>query len=635
MIVTKEDFNYIIDGLSQEPIISLDTETLGLRVWGEHKLFSIIVGMPQGAFYFNFHDYKDDPDFLPQYLLPRDLIKQFGHLVGDINKICFLHNAKFDMGMLYKEGVEFNCITHCTEAIARVERNDHLTYSLGDCAERIGEKKDDAVEAYIKEHHLWKWETVGGKKNRTKQKFFDQVPFKIIVPYGEQDAMVTLKLGLHQIKEIEKISLQNNTALKPLSGVMNMERELTKTFFEMEKLGVKFDPDYCGRAISYEESRYKKAMDDFKSSTHMDFADSNKVLAEAFTRAGEVFPTTEKGNPSFTDEVLSGFTSPIAKIVQEYRDAYKRCNTYFRNFLLLGDENNFIHPNIRQGGTKTGRISYAEPNFQNLTKDEDLSQPFPVRRAIVPPEGFLLLSIDYDQQELRLMLDYAGELELIGKIMEGLDPHQATADLVGIPRRPAKNLSFGLLYGMGLAKMARQIGCTEDEAREYKRKYFASLSGVRRFLRACTETAEKRGFVFNWFGRRMLFPDVRFCYRAANGIIQGGCADIAKIALNQIQEFLLPYKTKMAIQVHDEIMFMLHKDELFLVPELKNIMESVYPYRHIPLTCSVSHSFLSWGDMVEGEPIVQEIRDEIQGKSDRSISKGSPQLLVPQNSGGF
>lgn len=221
------------------------------------------------------------------------------------------------------------------------------------------------------------------------------------------------------------------------------------------------------------------------------------------------------------------------------------------------------------------------------------------------------------------MLDYAGQLDLIKKIMDGFDPHESTAQLVGVKRRPAKILNFGLLYGMGIAKLARAIGCSELEARAFKDKYFSALDRVKVFIRNASQTAERRGFVFTWNGRRLSFPDPEFSYKAANGIIQGGCADIAKEAMNRIDEFLNPYKTKMIIQCHDEILFALHKSELNLIKDLKKIMEDVYPYRHIPLTCSVSHSFKSWGDMVEGEPVGEERRDKVQGVGDRSLFEGA------------
>lgn len=645
MIVTEENFDSVVQTLSQFGRLGFDSETTGLRIWHDDKIFSAIFATSELYWYFNFQDYSDpsyrtmlddwlkEPEnksvdvgekFDKKYVLPREYLKKLQPLFDDPNRILYEHNAKFDTGMLDKEGIETKTIIHCTQAIARVERNDHMTYDLGDCAARIGESKDDIVDHFIMENKLWKWQAQPGKKIRKKNKFFYMVPFELIVPYGGRDAMVALRLGLHQEKAIEEISNQNNKAIRKLNQVMHMERKLTQTCYTMEKMGVPIDQEYSRKAIEFEEARYGQAAKKFEELTGIEFVDSNKVLANAFTRAGEIFPTTDKGNPSFTDEILSGFSSPIAKTVQDYRDSYKRCNTYFRSFLYFVDPWGFIHPNIKQGGASTGRVSYAEPNFQNLTKDEDASLPFPVRRAVIPKPDHLLMSIDYDQQEFRLMLDYAEQFDLIQRIMEGFDPHQSTAELVGIGRRPAKILNFGLLYGMGIKLLARKLECSEAEARAFKEKYFSALDKVKIFIKNATRTAERRGFVFTWSGRRLHFVNPDFAYKAANGIIQGGCGDICKEAMNRIYDFLKPYKTKMSIQVHDELLFMLHKEETFLIEPLKKIMEGVYPYKHIPLTCSVSHSYKSWGDMIEGEPTDgQKARDEVQGECDRSISQGA------------
>lgn len=632
MIVTTDIFHKVVEGLTTLPRLAVDTETTGLRVWGSDTLFSIIISEGTGAFYFNFQDYgTGEEEFGMGCLLPRSWITALQPIFNDQTRIIYMHNAKFDMGMLAKEGIVFNCEIHCTQAIARVERNDHLTYDLSSCAKRIGEEKLEVVEEYIKEHDLWKWEAeMGGKKTRTKLKFFNKVPLKIMQPYAERDALITYKLGTHQEKEIQELTNQsNNTAVRPLTNVLTMERKLTKTCFNMEKRGVLVDRDYCREAIAHEEKRYKSAALEFKSLTGIEFVDSGKALAVAFSRMGEEFPTTDKGNPSFTDDVLQGLNSPVARIVQEYRDAYKRCNTYFRSFLYHADGDGFIHPNMRQGGTATGRFSYSEPNFQNLTKEEDGgTNPFPVRRAIIPPEDFIIVSIDYDQQEFRLMLDYAGEMELIKKIIGGYDPHQSTADIVGCGRRPAKILNFGLLYGMGVGKLAVSLGCSEAAARTYKEDYFEALPKVKKFIRGATITAERRKFVFTWFGRRLWFPDAKFAYKAANGIIQGGCADVAKVAMNKIDDFLVDKKSYQAVQVHDELLFMVHKDELGIVPELVKIMGSVYPYKHIPLTCSPSFSLKSWGEMTEGEFDGKKEGDNLQGQHGEAISKNASQHVV-------
>lgn len=601
MIVTRSQFTDVLASLELEPgPFSLDCEATGLRVYHDSRLFSVIISSGEETYYFNFQDY---PDCDREQVLPREWILKFSDLLGNPNTLWFMHNAKYDLGLLTKEGLKFQGVIHCTEAIARVVRNDHLKYSLDACVERLGLKKSEAVEKYIKEHKPYTKEEIPGKDKLHVNKHFWRVPFSVIAPYGLADGQITYALGLHQISELTTTALSTPCELPNVLRVLNNERKLTKTLFKMEQYGIRIDPEYCMTAASYEQAQYEKAEAEFEKLSGIPFTDSNKVLAHAFTKMGEEYPLTEKGNPSFTDDVLSTFTTPLARVVQDYRSSRKKCHTYYRNFLWHRDENNLVHANIRQGGTGTGRVSCSDPNLQNLSKEEDFSQPFLIRRSFIPREGRFFFMIDYDQMEYRMMVDKAGETGLIRLILdEGLDVHAATAILIKRSRAQAKTINFGLLYGIGAAELARQLGCTVPEAKEMKASYFKSLPRVRDLIRGISGIAEQRGYIFNWLGRRSYFQDKRFCYKAPNYWDQGGCADVVKVAMNQIDELLWNKQTKMVMQIHDEILFEGVEEEKSLIPEIKTIMESVYPYRYLPLTCSVSHSYESWADKKEGVP---------------------------------
>ncbi len=188
--------------------------------------------------------------------------------------------------------------------------------------------------------------------------------------YGQTDALVTRALGELQVEGLTS----KNAAMPPnresVLNIMANERKLTKTFFEMERRGIKVDKAYCDLASNYEQKRVLDAKRKFRELTGIEFVDSNKTLSEAFTKLGIYYPRTEKGNPSFTAEVLDGVENPVARLIREYRDASKRRNTYYQNFIKFSDDDDVLHANARQGGTKTGRVSYSEPNLQNLNKEE-------------------------------------------------------------------------------------------------------------------------------------------------------------------------------------------------------------------------------------------------------------------------
>lgn len=601
MIVQQCQFQEILGRLTGAYELSLDTETTGLRPYQGDRLFAFSIGTGTDTYYFNFQSY---PALAAGWQLQLDGLSSPAALAlfSDSGRTWFLHNAKFDLANLDKAGVQLGGTIHCTQALARIEYNEHLSYSLDSCGERIGKPKDNAVEAYIQKQGLWRWVQLPGKKKREKDKDFTRVPLEIIGPYAERDASITMSLGVHQKTTLGIIAQSTPMGLPSILQVAENEKRLTKTLFEMEKVGITIDPSYCEEAAQFEESRYQEAARDFEQLSAIAFVDSGKSLSRAFEKVGEAYPRTEKGNPSFTDDVLESFTSPLARLVQTHRDAHRKANTYYRNFLFYADETNTIHPNIRQGGTATGRLSYSDPNLQNLNKEEDSTQPFLVRRAFVPRPNHFFCMIDYDQMEYRLMLDYAGEMSLISKVLAGLDVHEATAKMMGTDRTKAKMLNFMLLYGGGVLKLAKALGISESEARTLREDYFSALPAIRRLIRQIMNAAEKRGYIFNWMGRRYAFPNSSFAYKAPNYLIQGGCADIVKAAMNLLAEYLNGKKSRMLVQIHDEILFEIHDTEARIVPDLKAIMESVYPHRHIPLTCGVEHSFKSWADKVEGYP---------------------------------
>ena len=641
-------FEEAVNFLSSCPRVSFDTETTGLMPYKNDRLFAIVMtGMAEDGelrtYYWNFQHYDAD-----SIVWPFEKIKKLQPIFNRGTR--FAHNAIFDMHFLAQQGIEFNCDIHCTQIMARLLRNDHMSYSLDNCVDReLGLKKDERVETYIEENKLWKWAEIPGKDKRDKIKFFNLVPFDIIHPYAEKDAELCLSLGVKQEADFNKIAQDSvGSGFKSLNDLKQNEMKLTKVCFEMEREGVLVDQEYCERAATFEQARLDKAEIDFLALTGKELTDSGDFLAPIFERIGFPLGLTEKGNFEVTDKFLEATGHPVAKVIQDFRDAGKRANTYFRNYLHYADAEGRIHAGMKQAGTKTGRFSYQNPNLQNVPKAEFDTGEFPVRRAFIPEKYHTLVMIDYDQMEFRMMLDYAKQTDLIKQIQAGHDPHQATSDLTGLTRSQAKTLNFGLLYGMGLTKLAfglktltpiervaliaydrledkrlaRSLMPKEqhdivrpilDEMKAFKLKYFDALPMVENLIVNCTNSATDRGWVFNWFGRRFHFSDPRFAYRATNSVIQGGCADVVKKAMVALHPALPSFGVKMGLQIHDEIVFNVPNDELSCVDMIKNTMESVYPYTKLKLTCSVSHSETSWGDAVEGLEIGTKSRDQVQG----------------------
>ena len=624
--------------MNQKTELALDTETTGLR-WND-EIFSIIIADAHNEYYFNFNGTLDYFGRRPPIVLnnPQGLRP----LIHNPAITWYIHNGKFDDRMLRKWDLHIAGDIHCTQTAARLIYNDFDGYSLDKCAEReLGTRKDDAVMQFIKNAHkltpkerehnkkstaqnnklraqgiplvdkikhekCYTMEAIPGKKTRTKRLHFNLVPWDIIVPYGCKDARLHYELGRSQLDALKK---------RP---VWDLEKKIAKICVDMELHGMRIDTQYCKRALSYEQDLQAKAeLEWCKMTGQEEFIDGKLGLVEAFKKFDLKYPLTEKGNPSFREDVLDKIDNPIANLIKKIRGHKKAAGTYYSSFLHYKDEHDIIRADFNPTRARTGRFSSSNPNLQNVTKQAEPGHEYYVRKCFIPPKDFVLFNPDYDGQEFRMMLDYAGQQDLISEINGGKDPHQATADLAGITRSQAKTMNYMLVYGGGVKKLSELLGVIFKMAKALHASYFSKLPKIKAFIKGCQKIAKQRGVVRTWAGRYMFFNGMNegLEYKAANSVIQGGCGDVVKYAMVACHEYLKPYKSYMNLQVHDELGFCIHKDEFHVCQKLMDIMAGVYkPYNGMPLTCSASWSPTSWGypDKLEGLPDTKELDNVLQ-----------------------
>lgn len=308
-----------------------------------------------------------------------------------------------------------------------------------------------------------------------------------------------------------------------------------------------------------------------------------------------------------------------------------------------------------EGGTVTGRLSSSNPNLHNLPKDDDR-----VRRGIIPRPGFVFVEMDYDQQEYRLLAHYAKDKAFLEIVHAGKDIHTGTAEMMfnlspeeaaeKKNRSKGKTLNFGMVYGLGKASLAESLGykintaiyklatpilnrlgvkpwelphkddlmamvSSEEEkkvmeyyfseeaqsaigaAGDMKSHYFAQFPDISVFIKECGKAAKRRGWVKTWSGRRRHFKDAaREGYKGPNAVIQGGCGDVIKTKMHELNSgFFPPYKSRAVNNIHDALLFEMAVDELHLIPEIKAIMEDL-PFS-VPITCGVEISAKSWAEL--------------------------------------
>jgi DNA polymerase I len=600
MKVTNENIAEVAELIRPTKLRATDAETTGLKIFKNDAMFAFVIAISTTqAFYF-------DDEFVSR----ENVIKHIVPLFRQEGILWFLHNSKFDLHV-YKRALA--CIMggdiHDTEVVARLIKNDELSYTLDLCAKRakLRNQKLTDVKDYCLEHGLWEWDIQPGKKNRKKNFFFHKVPKDIMEAYTLADGLTTFELGVWQQEKLKELEKNKKARAASITPLYNVEKKITRILQEMEEIGVCLDVPYVRRSLELENGKFEAAASRFQQLTGKPFKDSDKLFVDVFKEHGLSYGVTDKGNPSFKKEFLKPqLDNPIVKAILDYRDSFKVAGSYYQTFLHFMDEYGVLHANIKQSGAATGRFSVTDPALQTLKKDEeeevdedalDQETKSQVRKCLKPRPGYIFVSIDYKQMEYRVMLDYAGEMELIKQVMAGVDIHQATADMVGITRKQAKTLNFALLYGTGIEKLSKMLKISVEEAAKLKAKYFAKLPNVERFIKHVISTARNEGRLYNKFGRVYSFLDRNFAYKAPNYLIQGGCSDAMRTAMIGCYELLLGTKSRMLMQIHDELLFEVHVSEVHLVEQLKEVMKAAYPHRLLPMDCDVEWSDKSWQEL--------------------------------------
>ena len=313
---------------------------------------------------------------------------------------------------------------------------------------------------------------------------------------------------------------------------------------------------------------------------------------------------------------------PIVPLLFEYRELQKLLSTYIDTIPTLVDMNHRLHAHFLQTGTTTGRMSSQGPNLQNIPIKTDLGRA--IRKAFIAEKGFVLCALDYSQIELRIAALLSGDEKLIEIFNKGEDVHTAVASAVfEVPldkvdremRRKAKVINFGILYGMGVNALRQNLGegTERADAQKFYNEYFAKFSGLASYLDKVKAEAKRKGYTETFFGRRRYFegidsklPFIRAMAErmAINAPIQGTSADIVKIAMKRIDEYLTANKLEndaaLILQVHDELVYEIREGMTDrIVPEIKKIMESIIDVKDskgIPLTANANIG-KNWGEM--------------------------------------
>jgi len=603
-IITK-DYECILDEknldkwikiLGEKAVIAVDTETSSLN-----PLEAELVGI-------SFSYAANKACYIPlahkeKSLKKEIVLKKIKGLLEDPSIKKVGQNIKFDFIVLKQNGIEINSI----------EDTMLISYTLDAGINR--HNMDTLSEIHLGHKTITFKELVGSGKNKLD---FADIELAKATEYAAEDADVTLRLY-----EILKERMDEEKLNKIYEY---FEKPMVKLLAKLEFNGIKVDANYLKKLSAQFEKKLKKIEKDIFATAGREFnIGSTKQLGEIIYNELKIakLKKTKKGSLAtnaniLEDLALTGHKFP--NLILKWRHVSKLKNTYTDALQEhISSRSKRVHTSFLLAATNTGRLASSDPNLQNIPiKTEEGRE---IRKAFVADKGNVLISADYNQIEMRILADMADVKELKKAFKNNEDIHSLTASQVfNVPlnkinedlRRKAKAINFGIIYGITQYGLAKQIAVSNQEALDFINAYFKKFPEIKDYMNSTIKFCRTRGYVNNIFGRRIHLRGINdknfsvrsFQERAAiNAPIQGSAADIIRLAMIKLDQLIKTdkkFKTKMLLQIHDELIFECSQDDTHYVQKvIKDVMTSVsssdYHMFSIPLNVSIN-SGLNWDE---------------------------------------
>jgi len=575
LINTEDSLKNLVNLIKQKKICSLDTETNSLNAMTARIVGISISIDPGSAFYIpiNHQDHSYDQ------LNMASINEHLKPLLEDSSILKIGQNIKYDAHIFLNYDIEIRGIEDDTMLMSYVLESNE-SHGM------------DKLSLKYLNHECINYESLVGKG--VNQITFDQVLIDDAVQYAAEDADVTLQLYNHL-----KFLLRQEEKL--LFIYKNIEIPAMQALIKIERNGVLIDHKILQdqsrvigeKLVELEKKAFELAGQPFNLS-------SPKQLQEIlFEKLGiKPLKKTPTGTPSTGEDVLTELSDnyPLPKLILEHRGLAKLKSTYTDKLpKMINPKTGRVHTSYNQAVAITGRLASSDPNLQNIPIRTEEGRK--VREAFIATDGSKILSADYSQIELRIMAHLSKDQTLIEAFKNNEDIHKITAaeifncnllEVSSEQRRYAKVINFGLIYGMSTYGLAKNLNIERAAAQSYIERYFQKYPMVRDYMEEAKKTAKTTGYVETYFGRRLWVPEINgsngirraAAERAAiNGPMQGTAADLIKMAMNLVDEWIKQSKNitgKMIMQVHDELVFEVPDNEIKIFEEnIKNLMENV------------------------------------------------------------
>ncbi len=583
LITELKEAQKLADKLKESSLFVFDTETDGLN-YLDLNIAGVSFSTKAGeGFFIPLNPLKNNNDLFSKNLDDRIAVENFINIFKSIfedekiKKVC--QNGKYDIGVLRSIGINTNNFYFDTMVASYILDPD----------QKHG--MDALAEKYLNYKTIPISEIIGDKKK--PERIFD-VELEELNNYASEDADVTFRLYEVFKKELEKEGL-NDIAYK-------VDFPLVPVLEDIEREGINVDKKTLNDLSKELQSLLENLTKDIYELSGIEFnINSPKQLQEIlFDKLG--LPLTKKTKTGHsTDarslEYLRGQHDIIGLLI-DYRQLSKLKSTYADSLpAMINPRTGRIHTTLNQVAASTGRLASNDPNLQNIPIRTERGKE--IRKAFIARDkDHVILSADYSQIELRIMASICGDEGLLRAFKNGEDIHKSTASLVFMVepedvtddmRRKAKEVNFGILYGIGPFGLSTRLGITQKHAKEIIETYFNTFKKVKNYMEDTVTLAKGKGYAETLLGRRRYLKNINSSNRvvrqfeervAINMPIQGTAADMIKLAMINIHNELKKRqtKTRMILQVHDELLFDAHKDEVDeLLPVIKNLMENAMP----------------------------------------------------------
>lgn len=578
IVTTEAALQVLVQSLRHAGAFAFDTETTSEDPW-HAELVGLSFSMAAGEAYYipvghvNTVDNEEPGSQLP---LSR-VLEELKPVLEDEAVEKYMHNAKYDMLLLARNGIQLRGLAFDTMLGAYLTDPGRRGLGLKDQVfQRLGYVMTPISQL------------IGSGRNIISMA---QVPVRLAADYAGADADMTLRLVEPVRADLEKHGL--------LELYRRVELPLVPVLLKMEMYGVALDADFLREfdvTLGEQISRLEKEI--YDSVGHEFNINSTKQLGEILF--GELrLPAGKKTKTGYSvsADVIEGLQGkhPIIDYILEYRQLSKLKSTYVDGLLVLMDSvSGRVHTSFNQTVASSGRLSSSNPNLQNIPIRTETGRQ--IRRAFIADPSYMLLTADYSQFELRILAHITHEPRLVEAFSQNEDIHTITAaSLFNVPvslvtkdqRRLAKTVVYAVLYGQSAFGLAQITGMNNSEAANFIRRYHETFPHIKEYVESTLNQARRQGYVNTLYGRKRFIPDMRSLpvgerqaleREAINMPIQGANADLIKIAMIRIQHAIEQQrlKTRMILQVHDELVFEVPVEELERTKRLvRRVMEGV------------------------------------------------------------